>query len=107
MPNLVRRCYAYAEFGEIQSGYDTRAVDNTLASQGLEIYARATPESDFAKIVHPEGLGPRLIFDRIDRGVARAPMSCSLVTMDIQWRGRRSHVDSVEKSAHAQHLRTL
>ena len=72
VPNLVHRCYAYAEFGEIQSGYDARAVDNTLASQGLEIYARATPESDFAKIVHPEGLGPRLIFDRIDRGVARA-----------------------------------
>ena len=50
VPNLVRRCYAYAEFGEIRSGYDARAVDCAMASQGLEICARATPESDFAKV---------------------------------------------------------
>ena len=50
VPNLVRRCYAYAEFGEIRSGYDARAVDCAMASHGLEICARATPESYFAKV---------------------------------------------------------
>ena len=29
---------------------DARAVDCAMASQGLEICARATPESDFAKV---------------------------------------------------------
>ena len=29
---------------------DARAVDCAMASQGLEIFARATPESDFAKV---------------------------------------------------------
>ena len=85
---------AYAEFGEIQSGYDARAMDNSMTSQGLEICARATPELDFAKY----RIGSWL------RATALRPNRPWRSPRDP--RGRRSHADSVEKTAYAQHLRT-
>ena len=69
-------------FGEIRSGYDARAIGNSMAIIDSSIYARATPESDFAKSLLPGGCCPTRIFDRIDRGVARAskikPQDCQI-----------------------------
>ena len=41
---------AYANFGELRSGYDARDKDTSFEILWLEINARTTPESDFARM---------------------------------------------------------
>ena len=45
---------------------------NSLTNRKATFTARATPQTVFGKIIHPEGCRPICIFGRIDRGVARA-----------------------------------
>ena len=124
---MVRRCYAYAEFGEIRSGAPpcgpfgraSRGFPPSFALRCIPTPAPWTVQWHLKALKSARGLRRNRISprsfprDTCDNLRPNRPWRSPRVKNQAielanssHWRGRCSHVDSVEKSAYAKHLRT-
>lgn len=127
VPNLVRRCYAYADLGEIRSGAPpcgpfgraSRGFPTSFALRCIPTPAPWTVQWHLKALKSVRGLRrnrisprsfPRDTCDnlRLNRPWRSPRVKNQAIELanSSHWRGRCSHVDSVEKSAYAEHLRT-
>ena len=127
VPNLVRRCYAYADLGEIRSGAPpcgpfgraSRGFPPSFALRCIPTPAPWTVQWHLKALKSARGLRRNRISprsfprDTCDNLRPNRPWRSPRVKNQAielanssHWRGRCSHVDSVEKSAYAEHLRT-
>ena len=123
----MRRCYAYAEFGEIRSGAPpcgpfgraSRGFPPSFALRCIPTPAPWTVQWHLKALKSVRGLRRNRISprsfprDTCDNLRPNRPWRSPRVKNQAielanssHWRGRCSHVDSVEKSAYAKHLRT-
>ena len=127
VPNFVRRCYAYADLGEIRSGAPpcgpfgraSRGFPTSFALRCIPTPAPWTVQWHLKALKSARGLRRNRISprsfprDTCDNLRPNRPWRSPRVKNQAielanssHWRGRCSHVDSVEKSAYAKHLRT-